>query len=103
MTTADDLRAAAEYIRGHGLARLTAEASDGSVCALGAIYKICYKHEVLTLDWTRFNHAARVLSDYLYTEGLFTHGSLPKWSDSSQAGDVIASLEKAAAWVEEQT
>lgn len=113
MNVADDLRAAAEYIREHGHAKGVAAAGDGSVCALGGIARstgvdvgICYgMTDGVTPDqYDRFLRALGVLRDYLSGIGVLgdKYRLLSRWSDASQADDVITSMEKAAAWIEEQ-
>jgi hypothetical protein len=102
MSTADDLRAAARYINSHGLARETAELPDGSVCALGEIARSLGLPIMVVYDGStdsRYNEARYALMDYLCS-GYFTY--LPGWSDTHTQAEVVAALEKAAAWIEEQ-
>lgn len=111
MTVADDLRAGATYIREHGHAKGTAQAFDGSVCAMGGIalgigadLLICYGRTATTSPdvCLRFGDALVTLNNYLLDNKLTRCHSIADWNDITFSDDVIASMEKAAAWSEEQ-
>lgn len=109
MRTAEILRRSAQVIRRRGLAKGKAERADGSVCALGAIAvavggvpeELAYGEHGVSVP---FDSASGALTNYLRTgeEGRFVH--VPTWSDrrTTTQEDVAATMEKAAAWIEEQ-
>lgn len=110
MTVADDLRAGATYIRKHGHTKGTAAEMDGSVCAMGGIalgigasIRICYGDTASDDLTDRFNEAMVALSNYLHENKLTRCNSVAGWNDITFSDDVIASMEKAAAWTEERS
>ena len=81
MTVANDLRAAAQYMREHGHTKYTAENAVGAVCALGAIahgigapISACYGRyeETIPGQRFRFDHTVRSLSAYLHNAEIAT-------------------------------
>lgn len=109
MTAADDLRATAHYIEKVGHARNTFEEGgrEGSrVCALGGMARVCgldpNQASTRNRPTPRLAAAVLALRGYLFANNLA--GNIPVWNDS-QAKDqyeVVVTLEKAAAWIEEQ-
>lgn len=110
MTAADDLRAAAGYIEKVGHVRRTVELNgEGTpVCALGGIARVCgleprkvalRTNQVVT---PRYAAATLALRGYLFAHDL--PGQIPTWNDHTvkDAHEVTVTLEKAAAWIEEQ-
>jgi hypothetical protein len=112
MRTAEILRKSAEVIRERGLCKGKAEAYDGSVCALGAIAvatggvpeELAYGPNGVNIG---FDSGAGALANYLATiDGWSSERPphIPTWSDhrSTTQDDVANTMEKAAAWIEEQ-
>lgn len=121
MSTADDLRAAAQYIRDHGWHQGSGESRDGrgSVCALGGIARVCGIAPMLACyeppgdvmrivgaePVHRYVTATDALREYLAEEaGTSDLYQVPRWNDDDARtpDDVTAALEKAAARIEEQ-
>ena len=109
MTAADDLRATAGYIREVGLAKGTAEVlgKGTSVCTLGGIARVCDLEPSIvcynnTATTDRYEAAVLAMKRYLRRNGIAW--SIPTWSDTlaKDEAEVTATLEKAAAWTEEQ-
>lgn len=115
-TVADDLRAAASYIREHGWTTGTAGRVDGSVCALGSMSRVagmepaeaCYEppdHLVGVYGHDKTERYVRMTAAMRnWLADALPNGSIAQWNDTPgrTAEDVTAELEKAAAWTEEQ-
>jgi hypothetical protein len=108
------LREAATYIRGHWTRRALSD-PDGNVCAVGSIIglrKSTKDGAMDLLDQDRLaDEALTVLARYLYAHvdtGLdpdhYRVGLVATWNDglAIDAEDVASTMEKAAAWWEEQ-
>lgn len=108
MTAADDLRATARYIEKVGHTRGKFEAGDEgtSVCALGGMARVCgldpHIADTMRRPTPRLAAAIVALRGYLFTHDLA--GRIPTWNDSQikDEHEAIVTLEKAAAWIEEQ-
>jgi hypothetical protein len=103
---ADDLRATARYIDQHGHTRKVAQDKDGKVCVLGGISCVVGLDPTMapygSSTSTRYERAKMALQAYLNEAGI--GWSIPTWSDlkAKDKADVTTTLEKAAAWIEEQ-
>lgn len=106
MSAADDLRATARYIEkvGHIRGAMELGGEGGPVCVMGGITRVCGLEPTITLRVIPPRYAVAVLAMRGY---LFAHdhcGSIPVWNDREVKDqyEVIVTLEKAAAWIEEQ-
>lgn len=108
MTAADDLRATAQYIGKVGLVRHTTEldGEGGPVCVLGGIARVCGLEPRLAFSGRqnspRYAAATIAMRGYLFAHG--RSGRIPTWNDTEAKDqyEVTVTLEKAAAWIEEQ-
>lgn len=106
-TTADDLRAAATYIRAHGWTRGVTQKPDGSVCAIGGINAVTggyfFLGEIAEFG-PGYADAVTAMERYLLATGDSDRLTIPYWNDNhaNDGEEVTAAMEKAAAWIEEQ-
>lgn len=110
---AEVLRAAARYLDAHGLTKGDLR-SHGRVCAIGALDAVTTQAatrravaEDNTAQLHRYYLARRTLARYLGVPaqpGLNSGDGIPAWNDADQRTkrDVVAAMEKAAAWIEEE-
>lgn len=105
---AADLRNAARYIDEHGWSKYEMEDPNGGVCALGGIAKATgYTGVLRTPAVPRYVAAQAALLTFLNKDRVNPSdqiGFVPSWNDEEAAdqAEVPATLEKAAAWIEEQ-
>jgi hypothetical protein len=107
---AEDLRTAARYIDevGHHRGNSVDPRGSGAVCALGGLAAATgcdpqrTPYDEIEHGNTRYIRARKALQDYLNWAGI--GWSIPTWSDlkAKDKADVTATMEKAAAWIEEQ-
>lgn len=102
---AADLRNAATYIHEHGWSRFEMEDPEGHVCALGGIAKATgYTGTLGTPAVPRYLAAQVGLLAFLNQDREDRIGFVPGWNDEEAAdmAEVTTTMEKAAAWIEEQ-
>jgi hypothetical protein len=87
VTPQETLKAAAEYISGHGWTQDRMEGRDGSTCALGAILNACYGDE------DAYGQAVARLNRHIRS-----HVAISDWNDAPgrTAEEVILTLKRAA-------